>query len=201
MIRGCIGSKSTRLGFRIQLWRIVLARWQREIIPFWLNFRNVILPSSTQRWLRIEHMERPRAFTCLLESAGVVFLVIGKPTESIQKLYSKPLNFIFHVRSVAYSAKCWQKKNYQISRRNWYKHDLTCWRIPFTTKSDQFQISPAHSVKSLAFHTLLRCKMITLPIITTLTHTVLFTLLGECTFRVKGLSPTAPQRNVVLNSW
>ena len=60
---------------------------------------------------------------------------------------------------------------------------------PFTTRSDQSPISPAaspgilhHSMKNLAFHSLLRRKMITLPILTT--SPIHFSLgrLGECTF-------------------
>ena len=37
-------------------------------------------------------------------------------------------------------------------------------------------------MKNLAFHSLLRCKMIVLPTLTTLSYTVLFTRLGECSF-------------------
>ena len=38
----------------------------------------------------------------------------------------------------------------------------------------------SHSMKNLAFHSLLRWKMIILPILTTLGYTVLFIRLGEC---------------------
>ena len=61
---------------------------------------------------------------------------------------------------------------------------------PFTPESDQCQISPpastrnitSHSKENLAFHSLLRWKMIILPtLITSLMH-LLFKRLGECTF-------------------
>ena len=40
----------------------------------------------------------------------------------------------------------------------------------------------SHSMKNLAFHSLLRWKMITLPILTNITYTFLLERLGECTF-------------------
>ena len=54
-------------------------------------------------------------------------------------------------------------------------NDIVLHYNPFTPKSDQFQISRAaspeiqepHAIKNLAFHSLLRWKMIILPILTT----------------------------------
>ena len=63
---------------------------------------------------------------------------------------------------------------------------------PFTSKGDQFDISPAaspeliisHSIKNLAFHSILRRKMIILPILTaSLIHLSLISFLN---LRVKG---------------
>ena len=64
------------------------------------------------------------------------------------------------------------------------------WVMPFAPKSDQFQIYPAaspetcvtsHSMENLAFHILLRSKIIILPILPTSPIYFLFKRLGECT--------------------
>ena len=62
---------------------------------------------------------------------------------------------------------------------------------PFTPKSDQVQISPvasliiitSHSMKNLAFHSLLRLKDDSCTSSHYLTYTFLLKRLGECTFR------------------
>ena len=64
---------------------------------------------------------------------------------------------------------------------------------PSTPKNDLFQTSPAassemytsHGMKDLAFHSLLRWKMITLSNSHYLTYTFLFKRLGECTFIIQ----------------